>query len=454
MVKLLRDRKTLPEIITELPGPKSRAFIARDKKVISSSYTRGDPVVAHKGYGAMIEDPDGNRFLDFCAGIAVNSTGHCHPKVVEAITHQANTLIHMSGTDFYYEPQIKLAETLARVAPGKTPKKIFFANSGTEAIEAGLKLARYKTRRPRFIAFHGSFHGRTFGGMSVSCSKVVHKRWFAPLVPQVDHLPYANCLRCHYKLTYPKCEMYCVRVIEDHYFKHVIPPEEVAAFVIEAIQGEGGYVVPPPEFHRQLKALAEKYGILYMVDEVQSGMGRTGKMFAIEHWGVEPDILATAKGIASGMPLGTIIAKADVMTWEPGTHASTFGGNPVACAAANATIELLESELMDNARKMGEVLLKGLRQLMKKYQCIADVRGHGLMIGIEFVSDKRTLKQDPKMRDDVVTEAYKHGVILLGCGPNTLRLCPPLIVNREQCDFVIETLGTCLEKLTAGKPPL
>ncbi|MBF0501613.1 MAG: acetyl ornithine aminotransferase family protein [Candidatus Riflebacteria bacterium] len=450
-MKVKNDKKFLPAIITELPGPKSKALINRDKKVISSSYTRGEPIVAHKGYGAMLEDPDGNRFLDFSAGIAVCSTGHCHPKIVEAITHQANSVIHMSGTDFYYEPQIRLAETLARIAPGKTPKKVFFCNSGTEAIEASIKLARYKTRRPRFIAFQGAFHGRTFGGMSLSCSKVVQKRYFSPLLPQIDHVPYAYCMRCAYNMTYPKCEMHCVRVIESQYFRQSIPPEEVAAFVVETIQGEGGYVVPPPEFHQELKKIAEKYGILYIVDEVQSGMGRTGKMFAIEHWGVEPDILATAKGIASGMPLGAIIAKADVMNWEPGTHASTFGGNPISCAAANATIELLESEYIENARKMGDVLTKGFKQLQKRFGVIADVRGRGLMIGIEFVTDKRTLKPDPKLRDDVVAETYKHGLILLGCGYNTLRFCPPLLVTREQCDYVVETLGTCLEKLTAGR---
>ncbi|MBF0407184.1 MAG: acetyl ornithine aminotransferase family protein [Candidatus Riflebacteria bacterium] len=447
MTRNAKDKNCLPKIVTSLPGPKAKALIAKDKQYISSSYTRGAPVVAHRAYGAMIEDPDGNRFLDFSAGIAVNSTGHCHPNVVQAITEQASNLIHMSGTDFYYEPQIRLAETLARIAPGKSPKKIFFCNSGTEAIEASMKLARYYTKRPRFIAFQGAFHGRTFGGMSLSCSKVVHKKYFAPLLGQIDHIPYANCTRCMYNLTYPKCEMHCVRIIEEYYFKHVIPPEEVAAIVVEAIQGEGGYVVPPPEFHQSLKKLAEKYKILYVVDEVQSGMGRTGKMFAIEHWGIEPDILASAKGIASGLPLGAIIARADVMNWEPGTHASTFGGNPVACAAANATIQLLESELMDNAKKMGDILIKAFRQLMKKYTVIGDVRGHGLMIGIEFVKDRRTMEQDPKLRDAVVDEAYKYGLILLGCGYNTLRLCPPLVVNREQCEFVIETITRCLETL-------
>ncbi|MBF0545533.1 MAG: acetyl ornithine aminotransferase family protein [Candidatus Riflebacteria bacterium] len=447
MPRATKDKNCLPGIVTALPGPKAKTLIAKDKQYISSSYTRGAPVVAHKAWGAMIEDPDGNRFLDFCAGIAVCSTGHCHPKVVEAINNQANSLIHMSGTDFYYEPQIKLAETLAGIAPGKSPKKVFYCNSGAEAVEAGMKLARYHSKRPRFIAFQGSFHGRTFGGMSLSCSKVVHKRYFAPLLPQIDHIPYANCLRCAYKLTYPKCEMHCVHILEDYYFKHVIPPEEVAAIVVEAIQGEGGYVVPPPEFHQTLKKIAEKYKILYMVDEVQSGMGRTGKMFAIEHWGIEPDIVAVAKGIASGLPLGAIIAKADVMNWEPGSHASTFGGNPVACAAANATIQLLESELMDNARKMGEILIKGFRQLQKRFTVIGDVRGHGLMIGIEFVTDRRTMAPDPKLRDAVVEEAYKHGIILLGCGSNTLRLCPPLIVNREQCEFVIDTVGKSLETL-------
>ncbi|HNV72654.1 MAG TPA: aminotransferase class III-fold pyridoxal phosphate-dependent enzyme, partial [Candidatus Ozemobacteraceae bacterium] len=301
---------------------------------------------------------------------------------------------------------------------------------------------------------HGAFHGRTFGAMSLTCSKAVQKRHYAPLLPMVDHVPYGYCYRCHYGKTYPKCELHCISVIEKHYFKSQIPAEEVAAFIIEPIQGEGGYVVPPPDYHQNLKKLAEKYGILYVVDEVQSGMGRTGKMFAIEHWGVEPDIVATAKGIASGLPLGAIIAKADVMNaWEPGCHASTFGGNPVACAAANATVALLESELMDNARKMGEVIVKGLKALQKRLMCIGDVRGMGLMIGVELVHDRRTNEPDPKLRDALVTEMYKQGIIVLGCGSHTLRLCPPLVVNREQCDFVVETIGKCLEKLTAGRQP-
>lgn len=452
MPRLSNGRNHLPELVTELPGPKAKALIARDQKVISPSYTRGDPVVATKGYGAMLEDPDGNRFLDFCAGIAVNAAGHCHPKVVEAIHEQSSKVLHMSGTDFYYESQIKLAEKLAQVAPGRTPKKVFFCNSGAEALEGAMKLARYKTRRPRFLAFHGAFHGRTFGAMSLTCSKAVQKRHYAPLLPMVDHVPYGYCFRCHYGKTYPKCELHCINVIEKHYFKTLIPADEVAAFIIEPIQGEGGYVVPPPDYHQNLKKLAEKYGILYVVDEVQSGMGRTGKMFAIEHWGVEPDIVATAKGIASGMPLGAIIAKAEIMNaWEPGSHASTFGGNPVSCAAANATLALLESELMDNARKMGDILVKGLKSLQKRLTCIGDVRGMGLMIGVELVSDRRTLEPDPKLRDALVTEMYKHGVIVLGCGSHTLRLCPPLIVNREQCDFVVETIAKCLEKLTAGR---
>ncbi|TAJ29670.1 MAG: aminotransferase class III-fold pyridoxal phosphate-dependent enzyme, partial [Nitrospirae bacterium] len=318
-----------PLIKTVPPGPKARAWVRRDEAVLSQSATRIYPLVVEKARGATVEDVDGNRYLDFTAGIAVVATGHSHPQVVKAISRQASRFIHMSGTDFYYPAQVKLAEAIERVTPGKAPKRTFFSNSGTEAVEAAFKLARYKTRRPLTLAFQGAFHGRTMGALSLTGSKAVQRRHFSPLIPGVTHVPYANCYRCPYGLTHPSCRMHCVTVIRDVYFKTILPPEDVAAIIVEPIQGEGGVIVPPPEFHPMLVSLAREFGIVYVVDEVQTGMGRTGKMFASEHWGVEPDIVAIGKGIASGLPMGATVASAELMSWQAGAHANTFGGNPI-----------------------------------------------------------------------------------------------------------------------------
>jgi len=439
-----------PNLVTELPGPEARALIDDDELFLSPSYTRDYPLVVKRGEGAVIEDVDGNVFLDFTAGIAVCSTGHCHPRIVEAICRQSADLIHMSGTDFYYRPQRDLAKKLASLAPGASQKRVFFTNSGAESVEAAFKLARHHTGRPDMIAFFGAFHGRTMGALSLTGSKVQQRRGFEPLVPGVTHIGYGNCYRCPLNLTYPNCGIECVHILEHRLFKTTVPPEKVAAIIVEPIQGEGGYVVPPPEYHRELRKVADKYGILIIADEVQAGMGRTGKMFAIEHWGVEPDIICCAKGIASGMPLGAMIARAEVMDWPKGSHASTFGGNPVSCVAALETIALLEEELMDNASKMGEHLMNGLSELQVRHPLIGDVRGKGLMIGFELVEDRVTRRPAVTARSTVVQECFHRGLLVLGCGESSIRLCPPLVVDAEECDTALRILDEVLSGVLAS----
>ncbi len=423
-----------PVIKTPLPGPNAKKLIKIDQKYVSPSYTRVYPLVVDKAKGLWIYDVDGNVFLDFTAGIAVCATGHCHPKVVGSIIQQAKKLLHMSGTDFYYTSQIALAEKLSSIAPGKGDKKVYFGNSGAEAVEAAFKLARWHTRRELNIAFYGAFHGRTMGALSLTASKTVQKRHYNPLVPGITHIPYAYCYRCPYNLQYPKCDIICVDWVENTLFRTTIPPEEVAAFFVEPIQGEGGYIVPPPEFHQKLHRLAKRYGILYVADEVQSGMGRTGKMFAMEHFGVEADIMSLAKGIASGLPLGAMVARSEIMSWEAGSHASTFGGNPLSCQASLKTIELLESELMANAAVQGRRLMDGLLAIQQENECIGDVRGKGLMVGVELVQDRETKKPAADLRNRIIKSAFEKGLLLLGCGVNSLRFCPALTVNKNEID--------------------
>ncbi|MDH4100045.1 MAG: acetyl ornithine aminotransferase family protein [Nitrospirota bacterium] len=429
-----------PKIITKLPGPKAKEIIERDSKVMSPSYTRGYPFVMKRGRGAMAEDVDGNQFLDLTSGIATCSTGHSHPEVVKAIQAQAEDFIHMSGTDFYYSVQSELAAKLASLVPGDGPKKVFFGNSGTEAIEAALKLARYHTGRQDIIAFFGAFHGRTMGALSLTASKVIQHRRFAPLLPGVVHVPYGYCYRCPYNLKYGSCETACITWIEDVLFRRDIPPDEVAAIFVEPIQGEGGYVVPPVEFMQGLRRLADKHGILLVCDEVQSGMGRTGKMFASEHFDVVPDIICVAKGIASGMPLSAIIASDKVMDWPPGAHANTFGGNPLACVAALTTIRLLEEGLMENAATVGAYMLEELWKMQRRYPQIGDVRGLGLMIGIEIVKDTEKREPDSTFRDKMVDRLFEKGLLILGCGANSLRICPSLTFTREEASVALELI--------------
>ena len=438
-----------PQLKTSLPGPKAKALIERDGNVVSPSYTRDYPFVIARGEGATVQDVDGNVFLDCAAGIAVNSTGHSHPTVVAAIVDQAQMFLHMSGTDFYYEPQVRLGEDLAATAPMSGPVKTFYANSGTEANEAAIKLARYKSGRYGILGFLGSFHGRTMGSLSLTSSRAIQRRGFGPMQGGTFHAPYANCYRCPVGLTPDRCNAECLSFLEEQILVHLISPDDVAAVLVEPIQGEGGYVVPARAFHERLRALTKEHGMLLMVDEVQSGMGRTGKMWAIEHFGVEPDVVTAAKGIASGLPLGVTIAKADVMAWPPGAHASTFGGNPVSCAAAIATIGLLRESLAKNAAEVGEHLLAGLRALMDKHAIIGDVRGKGLMIGVELVRDRVTKERATTERNAVVDEAFHRGMLILGAGRNAIRFSPPLVLSKAQADTAIRIFDESLTAVTA-----
>jgi 4-aminobutyrate aminotransferase len=438
---------TGPKLKTALPGRNARRVLEGDTKYISPSYTRSYPMVAKRGRGLVVEDVDGNEFFDFSAGIAVTSTGHCHPHVVAAIQRQAGELIHMSGTDFYYESMVTLAERLSKIAPMPGPHKIYYGNSGAEAIETALKLARYHTKRQNIIAFFGAFHGRTMGALSLTASKPQQRRRFAPLVPGVTHVRYPD--------VYRGCEggpqdaeafaLGCARFIEDKLFKTNLPPEEVAAMFVEPIQGEGGYVVAPNIFMQELRRICDRHGILLVVDEVQSGTGRTGKWWAVEHTGVQPDIVCIAKGIASGMPLSVVISRAEVMDWVPGSHASTFGGNPVCIAAALATLDVIEKEgLLHNSTEVGHHMLKRMADWPKKHRLVGDVRGRGLMIGVEIVKDKQTREYGAAERDRIVELAFERGILLLGCGPSTVRIAPPLIVTKDEADAAIDVLDECI----------
>ncbi|MBN4006336.1 acetyl ornithine aminotransferase family protein [Nostoc sp. LPT] len=424
-----------PRIVTSLPGPRAQAIVQRDRAVTSPSYTRDYPLVVSRGQGCMVEDVDGNVFLDMTAGIAVTATGHAHPEVVKAIQEQSARLLHMSGTDFYYEPMVELAEQLAIRAPFPHPQsdtafpaKIFFTNSGAESNEGAIKLARYYTKRSLIVAFLGAFHGRTYGAMSLTGSKAVQRANFGPLVPGVTHIPYGT----HASLDY----------LEKQLFSTILPPQEVAAIVVEPIQGEGGYIVPEDGFLQRIREICDRHGILMVVDEVQAGMGRTGRLFAIEHWGVMPDIITTAKGIASGMPLGAILARPELMTWPPGSHATTFGGNPVACAAGIATLRLLESGLMTNATQMGELLQASLTQLHQRFPRVSLPRGKGLMVAVDLLDEQGNL--DHKLRDRIIQEAFLRGLLLLGCGKAAIRFCPPLVIDSDQIQIALKITSEIL----------
>ena len=411
--------KDYPKIVTPPPGPRGKAIIERDRGSTATCYLKEYPLVIARGQGAMVEDVDGNRYLDFMAGIAVAATGHSHPKVVAAIQEAASKFLHICGGDFYYESFAALPERLARLAPGRDAKRVFLTNSGTEAVEGALKLARHSTRRTAIIAFEGSFHGRTYGSLSLTASKSIQRAGFGPFLPEVYHAPYGDAA-----------------YIEERLFAKRVDPRDVAAIVVEPIQGEGGYIVPPAGFLRSLRALTEKHGILLIMDEVQSGIGRTGKMFACEHENIVPDIVLVAKGLASGMPLGAIIARADIMKWQPGAHGSTFGGNPVCCAAAMATLDLVESGYMQSAEKMGERLMQRSRSLAEKHSTIVDVRGRGLMMAIDL--------KDPALVKRVVLGAFQKGVLLLGAGKSAIRFAPPLLIDEEDIEIALSTIGELL----------
>ncbi len=418
---------------TNIPGPKARSYLERDREVISPSYTRVYPFVMDHGKGSEVWDVDGNRYIDFAAGIAVTSTGHSHPKVVKAIKEQADRFLHMSGTDFYYPQQIELAEKLAKIAPMSGAKGIFFTNSGAESVEAALKLALHQTGRPHFIAFYGAFHGRTMGALSFTASKPIQRTGFSPFTSEVTHVPYSNPNRCPHHREESECKKNCICVdyIEETVLSKKVSPNQVAAIIVEPIQGEGGYIFPEDSFLPRLRELCDKHGILLIADEIQTGMGRTGKWFAVEHWGVEPDIVCVAKGLASGMPLGAIIARSEIMKWGPGTHASTFGGNPLSCAAALATIELIEDELMQNAAQMGEVFIDELKKIQNRHPSIVRVEGKGLMVVAELAKDPVSKEPDPELQDEVVQRAFKKGLLILGCGTSAVRFVPPLSISKE-----------------------
>lgn len=438
-----------PEIKTALPGPKGKEIVAADAQFVTPSYPRpGWELVVERASGVWVEDVDGNIFLDCNAGVAVCATGHCHPEVVKAIQDQAAQLIHMCGTDYFYRHMPELARKLDEIVPVPSPTRTHFANSGTEAVETALKLAMHATGREKFIAFFNSFHGRTLGSLSLTSSKVAQRKGFKRQALDVVHVPYPNVFRHPFtgeQSDAATVSRACLEWIEQRLFKTTTPPEEVAGIVVECVQGEGGYVPAPKEFLQGLRRICDEHGILLIVDEVQSGMGRTGKMFASEHYDLKPDIVTIAKGLGSGMPIGVCVARAGLMDWKPGAHASTFGGNPVAIAAALKTIELLERELIKNSAEVGAYLQDGLRKLMRKHDCIGDVRGLGLMIGVEFVEDKTSMKPAPQLRDRVERACYERGLIILGAGTNTIRWSPPLILTRENVDVALEIFDEAIK---------
>jgi len=428
-----------PRIVVSPPGPNARDFLKKDEKFISPSYVRYYPLVVESAVGCVMKDVDGNEYIDLNAGIACMNVGHSHPKVVAAVKGQCDRFLHYSNTDFYYKEVITLAEKLAGITPGDYEKTTYFGNSGTEAVEAAVKLAKWHTRRQLFIGFIGAFHGRTAGALSFTASKPVQKRYFSPLMPGVTHVPYAYCYRCPFKLTYPDCHYWCVDFIDEFVLQKYLPSEDVAAILFEPIQGEGGYVVPPPEYFLRLKKLADNYHLLTIDDEVQCGIGRTGKWFAIEHWNVEPDIVCSAKALASGLPIGATVAKAGIMDWTEGSHASTFGGNPLSCAAATAVLDIIKEErLLENANKQGDHAMRRLRELQERTEIIGDVRGKGLMIGVELVEDKESKKPAAEKAAQVIIRAWKRGVVIVTCGASTIRIVPPLTIQGDLLDTALD----------------
>jgi 4-aminobutyrate aminotransferase len=438
------------KIVVTPPGPKARELLGKDTDVISQSAVRWYPLVAESGSGCVVKDVDGNEYIDFNSGIAVLAVGHSHPRIVKAIKEQAEKLIHYSWTDFYYKPIIDLGEQLTKITPGSFSKKVFFCNSGAEANEAAMKMVRWHTRKPLFLAFTGSFHGRTFGTMALTSSKPVQRRHFFPLLPEVTHVPYPYCYRCPFGLTYPECNMWCVDFIEEEVLKKFHPPEDTAAMFVEPVQGEGGYVVPPDDYFERLKKILDKYDILLVDDEIQSGMGRTGKWCAIEHWGVTPDIVTFAKAIASGLPLGAAVAMAELMDWEGGSHANTFGGNPVACAAALQVLEVIrEEKLMENATRQGAYLMKRLKEMQQKYSIIGDVRGKGLMVGVELVKDQETKEPASKELEEIMSKCFRRGLAIITAGKSAMRFAPPLIITREIIDEGLEIFEGAVKEVSA-----
>ncbi len=436
----------VPRIVTDLPGPQAKALIDAEVRVASPSLIKAYPLAVDRAHGIIVEDVDGNRFMDFMSGIATTITGHCHPDVVKAIQDQAERLIHICGTDFYYSPYTRLCERLADLGPGQKDWHVFLGNSGAEAVEAAIKLARHHTRRQYIIAFHGAFHGRTCGAVSLTASKIKQRAGFSPLLPGVVHMPYGHCYRCVYNRTYPDCNVYCVEHWRDTIFKTTLSPDEVAAVVVEPIQGEGGHIVPPAEYLPRLRKLCDDFGILLVADEIQCGMGRTGKFLALEYSGVEPDIITLGKGLGSGMPISAIMARKKTMTWPPGSHGSTFGGNPVACAAALTTLDLVLGGLMENAVGIGGYLKEKMLALQSRHAVIGDVRGKGLMLAMEFVSDQKKKTPAPQAAHAFVQGCFQKGLLVLDCGESSVRLAPPLIVTRQDIDTAVEIIEGVLSE--------
>jgi 4-aminobutyrate aminotransferase len=437
-------------IVVTPPGPKARELLEKDARIVSQSVVRWYPLVVESGSGCVVKDVDGNEFIDFNSGLVVLAVGHSHPRVVKAIKDQAEKLIHYSWTDFYYKPIVDVGEQLTTITPGSFPKKVFFCNSGAEANEAAMKMARWHTRKPLFLAYTGAFHGRSFGTMALTASKPVQRRHFFPLVPEVTHVPYPYCYRCPFGLKHPECDMWCVDFIEEEVLKKYHPPEDTAAMFVEPIQGEGGYVVPPDDYFQRLKKILDKYDILLADDEIQSGMGRTGKWFAIEHWGVTPDILTCAKALASGLPIGAAIAKQELMDWEGGSHANTFGGNPVACAAALQVIDIIKEEkLMENATRQGAYLMKRLKEMQQKYPIIGDVRGKGLMVAVEFVKDPETKEPAAQEVEDITNKCFKRGLAIITAGKSSMRFAPPLIITHDLIDEGLEIFEGTVKEIAA-----
>jgi 4-aminobutyrate aminotransferase len=429
------------------PGPKAKKIVAKDHKLIATA-TKTSPIAAKRAEGAIIEDVDGNTYIDFTSGVGVVNCGHCHPKVVKAVTKQASSLMHFAGTDFYYDVQNDLAEALTEITPGNFPKKVFFVNSGTEANECAIKLAKWSTKRNRFISFIRAFHGRTIGSLTLTASKTVHRERYFPMMPGVTHIPYAYCYRCAYKMEYPDCDIWCAKILDEVYFDSLVPPSEVAALFFEAVQGEGGYIVPPKEFVQEIRRITKKHKIIMVDDEVQAGFGRTGKMFAVEHHDIEPEVLCLAKGMGSGMPIGATVFNAKYDFGVSGAHSNTYGGNLVACASALATIDVIAKEkLSQRSERLGKHVSKRLMEMKEKHQLIGDVRGLGLMQAVELVKSRKTKAPAKKEVDKILTKSYKKGLVLLPCGSCGIRFIPPLVIEEAQLDQGLDIFEKALKSV-------
>ena len=441
---------TSPQLRVPPPGPKAKRIVEKDARFMATT-TKSLPLAIRRSHGCIVEDVDGNFFLDFTAGVGVLNTGHTHPRVLAAIRAQSEAFTHYAGTDYYYAPQADLAEALTKVAPVGADSRVFFTNSGTESNEAAIKLVRHASKRQGLLAFIGAFHGRTMGSLSLTASKKVQREGYLPMIGGVSHVPFANCYHCPYKLEYPSCDLWCVHILEEEYFPTVLAPEDIGAVFAEPVQGEGGYVVPPRDYFKELKKVLDPHAIMLVMDEVQSGFGRTGKMFGSEHFGVKPDVVSLAKALGSGLPIGAIVYKSHLDWGVSGSHSNTFGGNPVACASALATLETIKKEkLVENSAKQGRLLRKRLEEVQEDHPRIGDVRGLGLMQAAEFVKDPRTRARDPKLRDAVIEESFRRGLVVLGCGRNSIRFIPPLVVSAKQVDEGMEILDRALAAALKG----